>query len=303
MDLRRLRYLDTVVDEGGFRAAAARLNLSQPALTRQIQILEREVGTRLLDRDRRGARPTAAGRLLLERSRVLLAEAEFIQRSLRHVRGEDLGAVAVGIFQSMLDDLFPRALLAWRRGWPALDVRVRGFTTEEICDLVARGFLDVGIVSLPVRDPRFDSEYLADEHFVIAMAPGDRLAGSAGLTLAAALDEPVITMPPEFSIRILVERAAAGRGLAVRVRSEIQSLDAIKALVRGGLGRAILPLSSVIKDYRQGHLAIRPIFEPSVLRRIGWIKREGYTVPVATAALIDEMRKVILRLPRPPQPE
>ncbi|TVQ41346.1 MAG: LysR family transcriptional regulator [Spirochaetaceae bacterium] len=299
LDLRRLRYFASIVHLGGFRAAAEAENISQPALTRQMQLLERELGVCLLDRTTRPIAPTAAGRILLKRSEALLAEASFIERSLRHLKVSDDRTITVGVLQTLLDDLFPRALLQWRVEYSDLDVRVRGFSCEAIRSLVVAGHVDVGIVTLPVADRRLEAIGMADEGLALIAAPGDE-DGAAGISFEEALRQPILVFPEGFPTRSLLEAAAHDRGLQLTIQGELESIEAIKALVRAGFGRSILPLSGVMRDFRDGNLGLAVISDSAALiRRIGCVYRRGEQLSPSVQALILEVASLLRALPRP----
>lgn len=299
MDLRRLRYFASIVHLGGFRAAAEAENISQPALTRQVQLLERELGVCLLDRTKRPIAPTAAGRILLKRSEALLAEASFIERSLRHLKVSDDRTITVGVLQTLLDDLFPRALLQWRVEHSDLDVRVRGFSCEAIRSLVVAGHVDVGIVTLPVADRRLEAIGMADEGLALIAAPGDE-DGAAGISFEEALRQPILVFPEGFPTRSLLEAAAHDRGLRLTIQGELESIEAIKALVRAGFGRSILPLSGVMRDFRDGNLGLAVISDSAeLIRKIGCVYRKGEQLSPSVQALILEVASLLRALPRP----
>src|SRR5437879_2554341 len=125
--LRQLEYFTTVVDEGSFTAAAARLHVSQPGLSHQIKALERELGGPLLERLPRSVRLTPAGRTALPHARASLAHADRASSAARRASGVETGELHVGTLFSISVGVLPRALGAWRRQYPELQAHLVEF--------------------------------------------------------------------------------------------------------------------------------------------------------------------------------
>src|SRR6202023_2188240 len=126
ISLRQLEYFVTVVDEGSFTAAAARLHVTQPGLSAQIQALERQLRGPLLERLPRGVRLTPAGRTALPHARASLAHAERASTAAMRASGVDAGELHVGTLYSISVGVLPAALRTWRRKYPDVQVRLRG---------------------------------------------------------------------------------------------------------------------------------------------------------------------------------
>ncbi|MFC1417788.1 LysR family transcriptional regulator [Streptacidiphilus cavernicola] len=145
-DLRRLRYFLAVAEERNFTRAAERLHIAQPALSRQVRELERELGVELLSRTTHKVEPTEAGRMLLERGPALLDAADSLWRGVRAFADGRLGSVSLGYGMSAGYDTAPQLLLAMSEEAPGIEVSARVMVFADIVDGVAAGTLDVGLV-------------------------------------------------------------------------------------------------------------------------------------------------------------
>src|SRR5436309_10286813 len=150
MELRHLRYFVAVAEELHFGRAAARLHIAQPPLSQQILRLEAELGVELLRRNRRSVRLTDAGRLLLEQSRPLLAQADHVEQLLRQASAGEVGRLAVGFVGSASYEALPRILREFRDRHPQVELRLDELTTAGQVAALNAGRIDVGLVRPPV---------------------------------------------------------------------------------------------------------------------------------------------------------
>ena len=273
MNFRRLKYFHAVARQGSFRRAASVLRISQPALSRQIQIFEREIGTRLFSRAAKRATLTPAGDILFGHSSRLLDEIEAVLEEIRRLGDRRKNELTLGAIQSTLDHVLPRAIDQVHRHYPQLHLTVQGFRSDEIIDRVARGALDLGVVATPVSDPRLDVEIIAEDRFVAVVSSTHRLAGAATTTLEDVLAEPLITFPRSYVIRQVIAAAAAAEDLRTEVAVELEIIEAIKALVRSNVGVSILPAVAVLGESGAGPLRAIPFADQRLRREIACIRR------------------------------
>lgn len=182
IDLRLMRYVIAVAEEGGFQRAAERLLMAQPPLSRQIRDLERELGVALFER-RPVVRLTAAGRAFVESARTVLAESDrLVERTVLAGRGE-LGTVRVGYVFSAVFETLPRLVAAMHESHPEVTVDVRdGWTPELDAALLADGYDLVLSRDIP-RRPEYRREGLRDERVVAVVDEGHPLAGGGPVGL------------------------------------------------------------------------------------------------------------------------
>ncbi|MCS6969609.1 MAG: LysR family transcriptional regulator [Planctomycetota bacterium] len=282
-----LPSLLAVADTGSVTAAARRLGLSQSALSRQLQDLERHFGSRLLERSRRGTRLTPAGELLAQGGRELLAQAEQLQQRVRGASDSVGGEVRLGCVDSIGIYVLPRVLPAFVRAQPRVRVTVSCHSSPQLVELLLAHRLDVAIAT--IDHPELASERLYQNPLVL-VHPHELPESEVPTTLADLVAKPVITFAAGLTVRRLIDDACLRLGLRFQPVMELANVEVIKAMVRSGLGFGIIPDGCL--PYNE--LAARPIPECPVARTI----RLLYSRRPASAAvtrLIEHLR--LLRRP------
>jgi DNA-binding transcriptional LysR family regulator len=241
--VRRLGHFLAVAEEGHFGRAAARLGISQPPLTAQIQALERELGVQLLERTGKGARPTREGEALLPLARRLAQDAGELESLARELRAGRHAPVALACVTSALFDYLPPLVRAMQAARPDSAVSVREMDTTDALEALRRGEVDLALLRLdrdrhPIRLRSLGRDVLA-----AALPAAHPLAGStAPLPLAALADEPMLVLPrgisPAYSDAMVAACRAAG--FAPRVVREVGSAMAQLGFVAAGLGVAMV---------------------------------------------------------------
>src|ERR1700758_1684887 len=192
--MHQLRYVVAVARAGNFSRAADQCHVSQPSLSQQIQKLEEELGEKLFDRLKRQARLTPAGEALLHRAVRILEEVDSAQRDARDRRKQLRGPLVLGVLPTIAPFLLPRAVAAFSRSTPAVEIIIQEETTAQLLKLLAECELDLAIASLPVRDHRFEIEKLFDEQLLLALPPAHPLASRRRVRLADLENERFILM-------------------------------------------------------------------------------------------------------------
>ncbi len=274
LNLDHLAAFAAVVEEGGFSAAAERLNLTQPAVSFQIRQLERRLGLRLLERVGRRTRPTAAGRELLPHiARIDEAVAAACGAVGAYAR-EIAGPVRLGTGATACIYLLPPVLRGLRRQYPALDLTVRTGNSPDILRALADNALDLALVTLPAPGRMFAAEPLVDDEIVALFPPG--IAPPRQVTAAVLAGLPVVAYEPGGSARRVIDGWFRRAGVSLKPVMELGSIEAIKPLVSAGLGCGLLPRLAVGGDEEAGGMTIRPL-TPPLHRRIGLVMRRDKT--------------------------
>jgi DNA-binding transcriptional LysR family regulator len=298
MNLTRLRSFMALEDAGGFRRAADRLALSQPALTRQIQVLEAEMGATLVRRGRGPVTLTEAGRFLAQHAGRLLADADFLRQEAQRLDGGRDRTLCVGVIQSLLEGVFPMALPGWRRDWPLVPLRVLGFRSAKIIAEVLDGRVQLGFIETQPADPRLVWKPLFDDPFVVVLPPGHALSRhhpGQPFSLDDLAGESFVLQPPGFRVREAVDIAFATIGVTPRVTAELEGISAILALVRSGLGPTILPGSSVAGI---SGLTSHALTGAAPRRSIGTVWHTARKPDIATTALLEAVANAARALSR-----
>ena len=255
VDLRKLRYFVAVAEHLHFGRAAGQLHIAQPVLSRQIRVLEGELGARLFERDRRSTALTPAGEQLLADARPLLAGAEALRRRVaRAARGPR--RFTVGFMPGLIVTAAVRALLARH---PELDVEVLRTSWDDQTAVIHDGRVDVGYVRLPIDRRGLRVQLLLSEPRVVVLHADHRLAGKESVALADLADEHLLQDPdavPEWA-EIATEMHTGPRPPEPRALNVEEKLEHVAA----GRGVVVLPLSTASFYTRADivHAAVRDL--------------------------------------------
>jgi DNA-binding transcriptional LysR family regulator len=254
LELRLVRSFITVADEGHFVRAARRLNITQPALSRQIQHLEREIGTALFTRVGRAARLTVAGEVFLDHARRLLATAEAAALAARRAGEGIVGQLVVGFVSPATYTVLPAAFRAFRERAPDVALALRQLSSGAQAEALRTKDIDVGLLHPPVEGaPLLGLRVVVDQPFVAALPARHPLAGERAIWPGALAGEPFVIFPrrtgPGLYDNILGLCQAAG--FSPRVVQEAEQLQTIVSLVAAEVGVALVP-ASIARSWRDG---------------------------------------------------
>ena len=241
MDLRQLEYFVRVAELGSFTRAAMALDVAQPALSRQVRLLEVELRQNLLARNGRGAVPTEAGQLLLEHARGILHQVERAREDLSRLRGGLAGRVTLGLPPSVARVLAVPLLHALREQLPQARLAITEALTASMQEQLASGRLDIAVLYNAQPTPGLELEFLASEQLLLVRRAAD-FAGPASpaVRLRELSGLPLVIPSRPNAIRMHVEAQLAAAGCQPEVALEIDGVAAILDLVEGGAGCAIL---------------------------------------------------------------
>lgn len=247
IDLRRLRYLVAVAEEGHVTRAAERLGIAQPPLTRQIRQIEAELGVTLFERLPRGMRPTEAGRAVVEEARDVLARAERIPETARRAARGEQGRLAVGYTSSAAFHPFvTQQLRAFRAARPGVVLALTEDGTPELVSGLKEERLDAAFLRSTSSDiSGLSVEPLLEEKMVAAVPAGHRLAGEGKAALADLAEETFIfyRRPTGPGLYDAIMAACLAAGFSPSVGQEAPRMASTLSLVAAGLGVAIIPAS------------------------------------------------------------
>lgn len=258
---------------GSVSRAAQELFISQPALTARLHALEAEVGNALFLRTRRGMRLTDAGKAFLPYAERALLAAEEGLRQVQETADRSSGSLIVGATPSVSATILPSALLRVRDAFPATRFGVRTGHSEQIVDLVLRDEVHVGIVR-DLRHPDLDCAPLFDDELILVVTSAHQFAAHGQVEVRALAQEHLVLFDRTSSYQELTNSLFSGAGVTPRSIIELDNIDAARRMVQAGLGVAILPMSSVADDLREGTLVRVAIAEGGpLLRRYVSIRR------------------------------
>lgn len=290
MELRQLRYFVAVAHRKHFTQAAEELSLAQPALSQQIQHLERELGVTLFERTSRRVRLTSAGEALLVRAERILAEVEWAQMEMQEYTGLARGRVVIGALQSLEAFRFPALLSRFHTRYPGIEIVLREEATERLLELLNTGQLDLTIIQimddswpLELTTSSIVTERLLTEELVLVVAPDHALAHHQNVTVEELRNEPFVMFKPGSGLRHTVIQSSLAAGFTPRILFESGELGTIRSLVAEGLGVSVLPRSVAKAPGRE--VAIVSLGPPPVRTILLAWHTNVYHAPAAAAFL------------------
>lgn len=308
MDLRQLRYFVMVADERNFTRAAERLHIAQPPLSRQIQALEAELGTQLIDRNARPLRLTATGGLLYEQARQVLGRVEEMRAMIERAGASARRRFVIGYVASTIYARLPALIRRFRLKAPHVDLRLVEVGSLDQIAALKEGRIDVGFGRIRFENPALRRTVLREEKLVAAVPATHALAGwTVPLPLIRLCEEPLILYPsaprPSYADQVLA--IFHDNHLEPRIAHEVRELQIAVGLVAAEEGVCVVPESvrqSRTEDVRYLELAETATSPIIMSQRIGDVTPEiglmsaviastyrdwGYSVPIAICEMED----------------
>lgn len=231
MDLLFLRSFLAVAESGAIGDAASAMGVSQPALTRRIQMLEQEFEADLVERDGRGVALTEMGRLVAREGRVITERMDNLKQEVaRHVRLE-AGVVRVGGGATAVSYLLPPAIARFRKAHPDVRFEVREAGSQEVERAVAAGQLELGVVTLPTSETDLLVRPLVRDKIVLVAGKGHPLSGSKRISARSLEDQSLVGFEAGSKIRELIDQHLRQAEVTVNVVMELRSIAAILRMV------------------------------------------------------------------------
>lgn len=269
VSLKQLKYFDAVARSGHFGRAAAHCAISQPALSMQVQELERSLGIQLLERGRNGVILTEGGREIAQRAARVLADVRDIVDAARRQGDVLSGPLAFGVIPSLAPYILPRLLPMIRDGFPDLDLHIRETQTQTLLGELADGELDLLLLALPVEHPDIETIRLFDDRFLLAMAASHRMSNQVTATPDLLEGDRLLLLEEGHCMR---DQALAFCNLQ-RVENintfGASSLSTLVQMVANGLGMTLLPEIAVPLETRHGDIHLMRFADPEPQRVIG----------------------------------
>src|SRR5579872_399757 len=304
VDVRRLRVLCEVARQGSFSAAAASLGYTQPAVSRQVALLEAEVGTTLVRRLPQGIALTDAGRVLVARGEVIMAQLDDVEVELKAMAGLEGGRVRFAAFASACVTIVPLAIARFRERYPAVELTVNMLDPMESVPKLRGGELDLILTHDPMelleigaitvgergRSTGLEIIHLFDDPMYVALPAGHALADVDSVTLESFAAEPwMLATPRSCPDSRLLLRACHAAGFEPRVAFESDDYSVILGFVAAGVGVALIPdmMARGVRD----DVVIRPLEPPPPPRQIMAALPESYRSP-AMDAMLGVLREV-----------
>ena len=275
ISLRQLRYFDALAQSLHFGRAAEQCAVTQPALSMQIQELEKEMGAVLIERTRAGAKLTPEGEEIARRVASILASIRDLADYARHSANVLTGRLQLGVIPTIAPYVLPQLLPSLRAEHPDLDLHLRETQTQYLIEDLVAGRLDALLLALPVEHPEIETQVLFEDPFVLALPASRRLPPKAVATPEVFENDRLLLLEEGHCLR--------DQALSFCDLKQVENLDTfgttslstIVQMVANGLGVTLLPRISLETEARRGDLQVLPFAPPQPHRKVGLAWRQS----------------------------
>jgi len=284
IDLSALRIFLTVVQERSFSRAAAKVHLTQPAVSQAVRRLEHALGEVLFDRSSKSPTPTEAGLVLQNYGARLLRLMEESESAVRELRDLRRGRVLVGTNEGAIHMVLP-LVTAFRAKWPDVSVDVRRVPARQIPVEIQQGSLDFGVLTFQPSEAGLRMLTIGTDELVLLVPPGHPLAPVGRVSLEQVAEWPIVAHNDPSPQRDRVLQLFERRHITLHIRLSLPSLDAIKRAVEMGLGVALLPRRCAVAELADRRLAELHVTGLSRVGRVLLVWRDALRSHAADAFL------------------
>ena len=293
MDLRQLRTFSCVAELGSLSKASDTLRVAQPALSRQIKLLEHELRAELFTRNGRGMVLTDAGRVLLARTAGIVRQIDQVRDEIQSAGGPPSGRVVLGLVPTVSCVISARLARRTVDRYPGISLCIVESYSGHLMEWLHRGEMDLALIYGPSSDLHLTVQSLGRDTIVAVGPRGSGLSQKKQVDIGWLLRQRLVLPSHSHGLRALIEHAAAKKKLKLDVKLEADSFRVLTSLVEEGLGYTLLPPSSVRNEVASGRLETAAIAKPAPMRELTLaspIDHPGSTaIALVTELLRDEL--------------
>jgi LysR family transcriptional regulator, nitrogen assimilation regulatory protein len=292
MNLVQLRYFVAVARSKNLTRAATELRVAQPAITRQLKLLEADLGTVLFRRHAKGVDLTDAGRILLEKAEFQIRSFDQLQDEFRDLTFAPSGHLRIGCPPALINRTLGPAVHAFLQKWPNIRIEVREDISDQLTRAVLNDGLDVAIASTDMPQPHLECAALFGEQVWVFGPSSAKLPRTVSLKQLSKLS--LLIPRRDNAIRELIERETRAAGLHLRILVESDSVTVNEDLVKKGAGHVVAPYFSLADRYKTGQLSGAPISNCTINRSL--ISRKDRPVTRVMQEFLKVLRPEIERV-------
>jgi DNA-binding transcriptional LysR family regulator len=287
MDTQQLQAFVAIAECGSFSAAAERLHLTQPAVSKRLALLEEQLDAQVFDRIGRRIRLTAAGQLLLPRAKTVLNEVEAGYQAIAGLRGEVAGALSIATSHHIGLHYLPSHLRSFMKAFPAVRMDLHFLDSEQAQAEILRGRFDLALVTLPPEQQhRVTSIQLWQDELRLVVGPQHPLARRQKLGLRELSGYPAVLPESTTVTTRLIQTLFKRQQLPLTTAMEANHLDTVKMLVGIGMGWGVLPARLIDRSVK-----VLPIRHSPIRRPLGVIYHEQRTLSMAVLRFLAQLQK------------
>ena len=290
MDLTLIRSFLAVAETGAITEAAERIGITQPALSRRLQQFEDHLGVPLLVRGRKGATLTEIGRLVQSEAQGIVAHYERMQEMVSSHQRLEGGTVRIGGGATAVSYLLPEAIAAFQAAHPRVRFQMREAGSSEIADDVVAGHLELGVVTLPVRDRELQVTPLTTDSIVLVARRDHPLARQRRVRIDDLADQAFVAFEAGSALRQIIDSKLRDAGVEVNVVMELRSIPAILRMVATTGNLAFVSQLGMEKRSEVVAVAVQGL---RIERRLAVIARRGVTLSPAAGAFTRRLQTLL----------
>lgn len=268
MDTHRLKYFQRIADEGSITRAALLLGIAQPALSRQLQLLEEDLGVALFRRTRRGVELTEAGERLRASTAGPLRQLELAVRYVGSPLARLGRNMLIGLHDTTVELLTAPLIKRLSTAFPNVVFSLTAGSTDDLVDAMLKGGVDIALIN-PVPDERVFYRDMLAENLVLVGGPDSDLDAARAVTFTDVVALPLVIPRSPSGIGTILENAALRTKVNISYRISTDSLCAAKSLIESGVVYGVLPLSACRREVDDAKLRAAPICDPLLTQHLG----------------------------------
>ncbi|MDX2247911.1 MAG: LysR substrate-binding domain-containing protein [Bacteroidia bacterium] len=293
MTLQQLEYIVALDDHRHFVKASEQCFVSQPNLTMQVKKLEDEIGVKIFDREKKPVQPTEVGREIISRARQILRETRQLKEFVEYEKDSIEGEFKMGIIPTLAPYLLPYFLPVFMKAHPRVHLKIQELQTSQIVSKIENGMIDLGILVTPLKETSIREIPVFYEPFLLYLPENHRLLEQK-LLIAEDLDPSEVLVLDEghcFRAQALSICSHIQKGSSIGFDYQSGSIEALKNLVRKGVGFTLVPELSVMDEPVSTH--VRRFAEPEPVREVSIVVHNNFIKEAVINRLRDTIRAVI----------
>ncbi len=291
LDLPKLRIFIAVAQARSFTRAAEALDLRQPTVSQQVQVLERGLRVRLFERLGRRVRLTAAGSALLAYAERILELAEEAQAAAREAAGLAAHMLRLGAGNTLATYILPDLLARLRWEHPDVIVQITVGNTDQLLDAVLDNRVELALVGSPVADERLEIHPFLQDELVVIVPPDEPWSARNSVVLEELRKETLLVREPGSALQAALQELLQARGVEPEHTITLGNLEAIKRSVEAGLGVAIVPEIAVRREVQDGTLRALALRDVRDERSFNYVYRRGHILSPAAQVFAELLEK------------
>ena len=296
MDLRQLEILQAIAETGSFTACGRKLHVSQSAISRQIALLEEELGEPLFLRVGRKVRMTPAAEALVQLGQRVSLDVRDTLASVTDRTRELRGTLRLSGGMTVCLYIFPTLVKQLRRSHPKLDVKMMVATAGRSVEQIRAGHVDAGLLTLPVEEADLVTLPVLREELLLVTMPGHPLAKRKKITAQDLAGEPFVAFEAGSGTRRVIDRFFLSENIESNIVMETENVEIIKAMVASGIGSTLISNHAIDREVKAGTLIAHHIQARPLVRETGWVYLKANRVPRKISEMIRVLDELLPKM-------